>query len=375
MHLTVGIKRWHVMGVLVVAMCAVASCAYAYDEVNSSADCANCHGLDTTDPSGPHGDYSATSNKCVTCHSIHNALAEGVLLLPAATVYSTCVTCHDGTGGQGVYGAIVARTGVAPAAQHRMIDDGTVAITTIPGGSGTDGGDRLDVFSGTGGNLTCTDCHSPHGANVITEAFMGDRSRSTEDNTDPAVPVLTSTRLLKQRPTSMDPDAPAVTKYGSDWCAACHAGRLSALHLNNHPVEAAATYAGTDLAGAFTYQRIARLTAAGASTTTIGILGRSNFGYVMPDPRTPQQGDHLPICQQCHEDARSVGDEVLGTVSVSEEFTITKSDGLDDDPGLGGTGSTDNPRFQVFPHESDGAAFLVEQESSLCMNCHIKDPG
>ena len=41
------------------------------------------------------------------------------VLLPAATIKDTCNSCHDGTGGNGVYGVVEARTGGDPGAEHR----------------------------------------------------------------------------------------------------------------------------------------------------------------------------------------------------------------------------------------------------------------
>jgi len=35
----------------------------------------------------------------------------------------------------------------------------------------------------------------------------------------------------------------------------------------------------------------------------------------------------------------------------------------------------DNPRYQVFPHESDNPSFLVETDDDLCLNCHTQPRG
>jgi hypothetical protein len=99
------------------------------------------------------------------------------------------------------------------------------------------------------------------------------------------------------------------------------------------------------------------------TSTELGTLGQNNRGYVMPDPRSSDQAGHYPLCMQCHEDARNVGDTVLGQLAVSETFTITSADGTP-------TGSTDNPRFQNFPHEVDNLRLLVETADDLCTNCH-----
>lgn len=343
--------------------------AYGYDEVGSGRSCIDCHGAGTeseitapVEPSGPHGGYTTTSNKCATCHTVHAAPADSVLLLPAETVKDTCMTCHDGTitDGEGVYGAIEAHTGSVPVANHSI--DSTL---TVPGGDGTSGGgdseDRL--FSGEYGFLTCSDCHSPHATDTVA-AFTGDRARS--EDTDPANPVtettaIQSNRLLKQRPTSMDPGAPALAVYGSDWCGVCHTGRLNRTGIHNHPVESADNY--PDSEPMYHYDLIARA----GHTTILGTLGANNYGYVMPDkvtpgqPRMDEQQGHSPICQQCHEDARHVGDVTQFVVDGSEAFTVTGPDGTVD---------TDNPQFETFPHESQNDRFLLELGTDLCTNCH-----
>ena len=382
----VTVRRLVLIALLVAAFAAHASVAFAYqDELPESewADlpmarpfipdpddpgtwtlpdpmpCYFCHGTgtnETTDTptgrSGPHGGYLATTNKCATCHSVHSAPAGSVLLLPAATAKGTCETCHDGTGGRGVYGVIEAR-GQSVEASH-SID----MTNIIPGGDGATGGSLETTFSGTSGYLTCTDCHSPHGNNVV-EPFTGDRARSSVDTT------ITSSRLLRRRPVSASVET---TEYGSDWCGGCHAGRLSHPLTSgaNHPVDSSET---TD--SPFYYEYVAR---AGHPDTVLGTLGLNNYGYVMPEDkaqpasqqRIVEQRGHYPICQQCHEDARGVGNDASypQQIAPSEMFSVTTTYSV--------TLVGDNPEFQTFPHESTVTAFLIEPRDSLCLNCHAK---
>lgn len=348
-------------------MC-VATPAFAYDELTPATgkNCNDCHGLESgvTSPTvsptrtGPHGGYSTGTRKCETCHTIHQAASGGVKLLPAATIQATCSTCHDGTGGNGVYGVLAAR-GVTPEARHR------IGATNIVYGGDPGGGDAARAFSDTvtdpSGYLTCSDCHSPHAANTVA-VFTGDRWRQAGD--DPTS-VLTN-RLLKKQPTS-SPDV--VTTYGAGWCAGCHQGRKyeSGGSVVNHPVEVESGTPGVDY---FDYEHVVRVTGVNTSATetTLKSLGYSNFGYVMPLPRSTEQDGHYPICQQCHEDARGVGNDPaqkqrISTLNgYSEAFTITQADG---------NASTNNPRFQTFPHESANKRFLVESGDSLCLNCHV----
>ncbi len=353
---------------MLVAVVAIAAPAFAYDEVSSGKSCIECHGVSNpasgNESFGPHGGYLTTTNKCAACHTVHNAPAGGILLLPAATIKGTCETCHDGTAGGGVYGVLAARVPAVTVAAAHDIDQTNV----VPGGA-SDGGSASTTFSGTSGNLTCTDCHSPHSASVV-DLFTGDRARSSGYMA--LGPTVVSSRLLKQRPTSMPVAAANVTKYGSDWCGACHVGRLSGSGMpNNHPVESTVNPPDSGLADLFYYERIARVTGVGVGTTEIATLGKNNGGYVMPDPRTAHQDGHDPICQQCHEDARSVGNDFVNwpqrlDTSPSEAFTLTAVDGLT---------TTDNPRFQTFPHESPIAYFLVEDGTTdgFCLNCHAPD--
>ncbi|MGB4593232.1 MAG: hypothetical protein WBI63_05595 [Coriobacteriia bacterium] len=156
-------------------------------------------------------------------------------------------------------------------------------------------------------------------------------------------------------------------EYGSDWCLACHRGRSSALGtVHNHPAESDDTTTGTF----FVYSRVARLDVSGAWTgTTVAnqTLGFSNQGYLMPFPRTPEQAGHDPICQQCHEDARSLGSlSADGTQANVTPFLVTMPDGIE---------TSSNPRFQNFPHESTNFRMLVEASATsanddLCLNCH-----
>ncbi len=340
-------------GAMIALFVAVPSVAVAFDESTSTipsfsaANCGNCHDPYFSVGRGVHGGYTTTTTKCEECHSTHDAYA--AVLLPASTIQSTCFTCHDGTQGRGVYGAIAAR-GVSVAASHSV-----ETTNVVPGGDPATGGSKTMTFKGVNGRLTCTDCHSPHGSNVVT-AFPGDRYRYVGWGMPPA-----SGRLLRTNPGD---SATSTANYGSDWCLACHQGRNSALAgVHNHPAESKYTTSVP-----FTYNRVAVMTSdAISSTTTYGAVGATNRGYLMPYPRTPQQSGHLPICQQCHEDNRNVG-VLVGTGDQADPATFTAStnDGIN---------VNDNPRFGTFPHESTGYRLLVEATSTayyddLCLNCH-----
>ena len=329
--------------IVVVAALLLAAPVLAYDEVGPvNPDCAACHGeASPSDIKGPHGGYTTTTRKCQTCHEVHAAVGGGSKLLPAATIKGVCETCHDGSGGSGVYGTVVAR-GLTVGASH-SIDTTNV----VPGGDEGTGDDAQYTFSGENGYLTCSDCHSPHDANTVDD-FTGDRSRS-----DTSTIGYVSNRLLKQRPNGSDY---AIPEYGSDWCGACHLGRLvTGSGVNNHPVES------TAVAGYYYYDNTTQVTTYGVSTVQTGTMGRNNRGFVMPYPRDALQSGHYPVCMQCHEDGRNVGDSTFGQLAAGEVFTVTTADG---------TTAGDNPRLQTFPHETVNTNLLVETNDDLCTNCH-----
>lgn len=347
-------------------------------------DCRACHanniedgtpGFEFYEPSGPHSGYMATTNKCAVCHSVHAGPADGVLLLPAATLHDTCFTCHDGTGGWGVYGALAARS-VPVGGGH-----GYNETNEVPGGDPSTGGASTVTFQGAGGTLICNDCHSVHGNDVVNP-FVGDRFRMRQ-----SVPTYSSAKLLRRSPTGADA---AVDDYGSDWCLTCHKGRDSeSMAVHNHPVD---TVASASPLAPFTYANVARLisndptgeTEWGAlgGITTRGDnhagydpqIGADNRGFLMPYPRTTGAGGqsgHAPICQQCHEDSRVVGQlETTGTIADAAPAVIAYADSVTWNGSAWVTASTDNPRFQNFPHETENDSMLVESYDNLCLNCH-----
>lgn len=358
------LRRWFTVAALgLVLALASAVPAFAYQESSSTVDpaatpassCPTCHGLEAeiTSPTvaptrkGPHGGYTSGTNKCSTCHTVHGA-ASYRSLLPEATIVGTCNTCHDGTGGGGVYGVIKQRTGLDPGGQHG------VGSTSVPGGN-PEGGAINVTFTGESGGLTCTDCHSPHDSETVAP-FIGDRLRSSADTTS----AKRTNRLLKQMPTSAETTSAA---YGTEWCIGCHKGSHSDAEVvvQNHPVG--------DSSDGLDYMNVYRMSAYDSPDVDpeLGPLGGDNLGYVVP--RTTPPTGALPICQQCHEDSRKIGNLVWQVVSSEESFTPT-SDGI-------GNG---NPRFQNFPHETVNAQLLVELETggakdTLCLNCHRRGGG
>lgn len=192
-----------------------------------------CHQGSLTDNRvGPHGNFTATTTRCEVCHSVHVAASSSSLLFkPTAT--GTCLACHDGTGGYGVYGSIKAR-GLVAGASHRSVPP-TTAI--VPGGDPSGGSRTETEYQGEGGFLGCVDCHTPHGSRTVAE-YSTERERIAFGYY--ASPTkMQSTNLLRQRPNGSDTTS---TVYGSDWCAGCHRGRHSGGGAVNHPVDSVYHY-------------------------------------------------------------------------------------------------------------------------------------
>jgi len=395
---------------VVLALASVPAAAHAYNEnahINgggcggdchttitlNEANCGSCHEFTgghfpltgEFSQSGPHGAYKTTTDRCDNCHTLHDA-PTGFNLLAGATVKATCLTCHDGTAGFGVYGAIAAR-GLAVGGGHSV--DST---SVVPGGDGATGGTSAVTFRGPSGTMTCSDCHSPHDSNTVAP-FTGERVRIRAHEG-----AIYSTKLLKQQPTGA---AAPTAVYGSDWCAGCHRGRTSGGAVMNHPVETRATrpadfYYYSNLAvyrtsgfptdGQYESGAVS-LTNANARMGAVGnvlvtgngthpITTSPNWSeadfhsspWLMTYPRSPLHSGHTPICQQCHEDSRD-----CGTLSADGATANVVRDGLwgTDADGLQ-THATylPNPRFQNFPHETQNSNMLVETGDDLCMNCH-----
>lgn len=363
-HLTVrSITLWALLA-LVVVFVGTGSEAFAYDETGlSGAPWCSCHKAGVGIPGvnyGPHGGYTTGTTACGICHTVHNATTSNRLLL-GETIKATCLICHDGTGGRGVYGTIAAR-GLTVGGQHSI-----ETTSEVPGGQASDGGSATMAFSGPDATLTCSDCHSPHANDCVTP-FLGERQRLPEGGLKD---VGVSNRLLRRHPGGV---TAAVDEYGSDWCLACHKGRASGLAgVMNHPVESSAT-----IASPYNYRQLGIIGPGPypTSETTLGAVGINtkfsayNLAYLMPYPRTGAQTGHLPICQQCHEDTRFVGTlSADGTQANPSTSSVTITIGGD------GRNPDDNPRFQNFPHETTGYRLLVEATTTatsddLCLNCH-----
>jgi predicted CXXCH cytochrome family protein len=320
----------------------------------TSGQCSDCHGRNATGGrsayTGPHGGYTDLTDKCGSCHDVHEAVSTNKLL-PAATVFEVCNTCHDlsyqtsgNEGGHGVYGAIRARGQVA-LSRHNIY--GYNNTDTAPS-DGSTGYADVSLIPGSNNSLpetlTCTSCHTPHG-NTEIAAFKSERVR--RNSSSGTFDVSQTTNKLLRDDFDLDSgNVAGYTNYGSSWCAACHNRRHDEAPLvNNHPTDNTAPY----------------LDAAQAGSPSVGNTSTAWHTWVSGDATFPagrQAGwsreateGWQPICQQCHYNSRD----------VESPYSITSADG---------TVTTDNPQFQTYPHETDTQWLLVETGDDLCLNCH-----
>lgn len=148
----------------------------------------------------PHGGFSATTNYCLQCHSVHSAPgggARGYALMAEESVTAVCATCH-GLFGQAAtgrnrpdlsiagspanIGTTSSRTaydvvGAALKAEHSLGEinppapDDTIQMYEVGWGYGgfnparwsPDEVSDSGTSSFTGGGLYCGSCHTPHG--------------------------------------------------------------------------------------------------------------------------------------------------------------------------------------------------------------------
>lgn len=192
---------------------------------------------------GPHGGFTATTEKCAGCHRAHSAVGPTYLLV-AADIESLCLSCHDGTGAytnvvDGYYVDTPIATLAAPLGAQ-----GNGGVVLFGGGfsftrmahtwNGKDGYDASSLnplpspvtsahsVDGTAGTvwgagdisaattpthgaplgLECTSCHDPHGRAGRARTATGDITGFTA-NTQGGIPTgapMPSYRLLRFTP-------------------------------------------------------------------------------------------------------------------------------------------------------------------------------
>jgi predicted CXXCH cytochrome family protein len=134
----IGVRTTLAFAVTVALMCFAAT-AYATVGDSGYQVWDPAAGDNPSYPGSPHEGFDTATQKCQVCHAPHNANPTGQALLPT-TVAEACTYCH-----------ITTATGVV------VIYDGDPLNYTV---------DNAYNHSSAAG-ATCTECHSPHGADTF----------------------------------------------------------------------------------------------------------------------------------------------------------------------------------------------------------------
>jgi predicted CXXCH cytochrome family protein len=120
----------------------------------------------------PHGPFGSDTDKCGSCHRIHNNQADK--LLPVSSTTELCVSCHSK--GQGADTAVMEGAyvdGLGSAASHTWGSPGALLLgggfQYIGNSQAVTGNHKLGVLGTPYGSangaiysLGCADCHTPH---------------------------------------------------------------------------------------------------------------------------------------------------------------------------------------------------------------------
>lgn len=364
------------------------------------ANCQYCHPT-SYHTSGPHGNYTTSTDFCKVCHQVHDTENRSLLRMGAETATDVCLYCHDLTqsinapysfyDSESVTGSVYAAHRVPGItlpnnyvnALGEQVDGGRDYLLSgfiVPGGSETDGG--LGYFDGSrqgklsGNALSCFSCHSVHAiTGTMVNPYMGESQvKVAMEETGHEERLYLTSRLLRNLPNVT---GNYVYEYGARWCLACHTGRSGTLMEGfNHPVNNEgfgynflnilpdSEYVfpgGKNAALSDILEKKYVLVDDGLVNGTmegahIRKEPRTNAGYAMllqdaisgdnrPDGNIAY-GIGGPSCQQCHASSRD----------VESSFSISAG--------------SENPSRMSFPHVSRNQFLLVELSDDLCTNCH-----
>jgi predicted CXXCH cytochrome family protein len=244
---------------------------------------------------GPHGGYADDTDGCAACHRAHTSFSSAkwadqnqnthnaLLVSSAATVSEFCYACHgngapgastnvwdgvfDSGPSTGLDGSGNATNGVDGITQlyntnssfNGALNGGSFGASGLTSMHNMDKGAATDPMWGAGNsapagtNLTCTDCHDPHGSSnyrLLKDRVNGKTVGGYVGASETADPWVVSAeasypttgwakhsagaaqmKLYKPNYTSpeysayslsVDPATGAVMRSFSGWCAACH---------------------------------------------------------------------------------------------------------------------------------------------------------
>jgi len=263
----------------------------------------------------PHGGYADTSNKCKTCHAVHNAEgypdpSPSYVLLRANAASNECDYCH-GTGGH------TEKIVTTNFEGHTMGYEGYALDDTSP-----------PFFTNS---FSCSSCHSPHDTNTVR--LSGE----------------TATHLLKKKPNPGKVEVADDTPQ-SEWCARCHGANygIHTLKKDYYDPESGGILDryGHDSDGFEPH---------GGSTRKCVYCHGQAYNIPMGDPQdTVNQG---PTCKSCH---TSSGYPHSQGASPNPPNDVTSRDMLKDTFGdnVGDEGETDPP------------SAANSQLDDVCNDCH-----
>jgi predicted CXXCH cytochrome family protein len=286
---------------------------------------------------GPHGGYSADTDKCAGCHRAHTAI--GSELLVAEDQYALCTSCHDGTGAvTNVFAGTLEGTGkrlngggfeTMPMLGYPGDTGGSPveAVTSTHTVEGLDGSDGLGTAwgslgpggegPGVSGTLECSSCHNPHGSTnyrILTDAdngygapttWLGDSYLRSWQNSQ----VLETDNLIAAGGT----DKYATGNYANytegmnAFCTNCHTEYLTP---SGSGATASAPYDAGD--GNDAVPRFRHAVMRSASSSADGVLRRAAFD------RSATDGDALSWTDTNGNTAWDPGEPLNETPSVNE---------------------------------------------------------
>lgn len=151
----------------------------------------------------PHGNYSDSGSKCKVCHAVHNAnTGSGEETLLRSSRENACVFCH-----------------ISGAWSIEKVYGGIVANYTGDSRYNHDSDHAVQVW-GPANYAGCPQCHSVHGANVLT----GYESKIVSNDPGPWLPAPVTDLNQFCRDCHEDDNYPG-GPYGGEYgwrCGACH---------------------------------------------------------------------------------------------------------------------------------------------------------